>query len=194
MANSMYCEHKMISIDRIEDILREYPYICWRIENLQCILTDERKHVGISKGSADFLKNVFFQNGSIKDIYDCEQELFCLSIIKKTMDNALERLKAYPRKGKQLYDIVDAIYFQDYDDPDITVKEIYCIFDKKLVADKKKSFGFSTFKSRRTDAIKLMQPIITMHLKEMQTKIYNKGREQLNNKYSEMPTGLVANI
>ena len=52
--------------------------------------------MGIRKESIEFLKNIFFQNSDIKKFYDCEQELYYLTEIKKIMDIALERLEAYP--------------------------------------------------------------------------------------------------
>ena len=81
-------------------------------------------HLGIRKESIEFLKNIFFQNSDIKKFYDCEQELYYLTEIKKIMDIALERLEAYPKKGKQLYDIIDAIYFREYDVADLSLIHI----------------------------------------------------------------------
>ena len=106
---------------QIERVLKEYPYICWRINNQQSSLNKELKQMGIRKESIEFLKNIFFQNSDIKKFYDCEQELYYLTEIKKIIDIALERLEAYPKKGKQLYDIINAIYFREYDVADITV-------------------------------------------------------------------------
>ncbi len=83
--------------------------------------------------------------------------------IKKIMDIALERLEAYPKKGKQLYDIIDAIYFREYDVADITVEKIYKIFNKNLEDANERTFSFSTFKGRRKEAIELMQSIITSY-------------------------------
>ena len=97
---------------QIERVLKEYPYICWRINNQQSSLNKELKQMGIRKESIEFLKNIFFQNSDIKKFYDCEQELYYLTEIKKIIDIALERLEAYPKKGKQLYDIINAIYLK----------------------------------------------------------------------------------
>ena len=134
---------------QIERVLKEYPYICWRINNQQSSLNKEL--------------NIFFQNSDIKKFYDCEQELYYLTEIKKIMDIALERLEAYPKKGKQLYDIIDAIYFREYDVADITVEKIYKIFNKNLEDANERTFSFSTFKGRRKEAIELMQSIITSY-------------------------------
>lgn len=148
---------------QIERVLKEYPYICWRINNQQSSLNKELKQMGIRKESIEFLKNIFFQNSDIKKFYDCEQELYYLTEIKKIMDIALERLEAYPKKGKQLYDIIDAIYFREYDVADITVEKIYKIFNKNLEDANERTFSFSTFKGRRKEAIELMQSIITSY-------------------------------
>ena len=112
---------------QIERVLKEYPYICWRINNQQSSLNKELKQMGIRKESIEFLKNIFFQNSDIKKFYDCEQELYYLTEIKKMIDIALERLEAYPKKGKQLYDIINAIYFREYD---VTVYIPLCICNK----------------------------------------------------------------
>ena len=58
---------------QIERVLKEYPYICWRINNQQSSLNKELKQMGIRKESIEFLKNIFFQNSDIKKFYDCEQ-------------------------------------------------------------------------------------------------------------------------
>ena len=147
----------------IEKVLKEYPYICWRINNQQSSLNKELKQMGIRKESIEFLKNIFFQNSDIKKFYDCEQELYYLTEIKKMIDIALERLEAYPKKGKQLYDIINAIYFREYDVADITVEKIYKIFNKNLEDANERTFSFSTFKGRRKEAIELMQSIITSY-------------------------------
>ena len=125
---------------QIERVLKEYPYICWRINNQQSSLNKELKQMGIRKESIEFLKNIFFQNSDIKKFYDCE-----------------------PKKGKQLYDIIDAIYFREYDVADITVEKIYKIFNKNLEDANERTFSFSTFKGRRKEAIELMQSIITSY-------------------------------
>ena len=46
---------------QIERVLKEYPYICWRINNQQSSLNKELKQMGIRKESIEFLKNIFFQ-------------------------------------------------------------------------------------------------------------------------------------
>ena len=137
---------------QIERVLKEYPYICWRINNQQSSLNKELKQMGIRKESIEFLKNIFFQNSDIKKFYDCEQELYYLTEIKKIMDIALERLEAYPK-----------IYFREYDVADITVEKIYKIFNKNLEDANERTFSFSTFKGRRKEAIELMQSIITSY-------------------------------
>ena len=42
---------------QIERVLKEYPYICWRINNQQSSLNKELKQMGIRKESIEFLKN-----------------------------------------------------------------------------------------------------------------------------------------
>ena len=43
---------------QIERVLKEYPYICWRINNQQSSLNKELKQMGIRKESIEFLKNI----------------------------------------------------------------------------------------------------------------------------------------
>ena len=84
---------------QIERVLKEYPYICWRINNQQSSLNKELKQMGIRKESIEFLKNIFFQNSDIKKFYDCEQELYYLTEIKKIMDNIASPITTIPGIG-----------------------------------------------------------------------------------------------
>ena len=75
----------------------------------------------------------------------------------------MERLEAYPKKGKQLYDIINCDLFSWVWVADITVEKIYKIFNKNLEDANERTFSFSTFKGRRKEAIELMQSIITSY-------------------------------
>ena len=79
------------------------------------------------------------------------------------MDIALERLEAYPKKGKQLYDIIDAIYFREYDVADITVERYIKYSIRIWRMQMKEHLVSQTFKGRRKEAIELMQSIITSY-------------------------------
>jgi hypothetical protein len=104
-----------LTAERIEDILKAYRHICWRIRVIERIIEDEAEEMEIDSNSFEFLEKVFYQNKDIKVLADNSKNLSVLYIVKNAVDCAVSSLRDYPDNGAELYEVINQLYIVESD-------------------------------------------------------------------------------
>ena len=164
-------QREKITKEKVEDLLKSYRYVCWRISLLEEMLSEETNQIGVDSGSIEFLEKVFFQNEDIKALTEISYDLGWMYVVKDTVDFALKYLRNYPDNGDEMHNVINSLYICDNAGHRITFE---CAFNrhKLWIESHDGSTSRGTFKNRRNDAIALLQPIIQ---RRIETKYFSSN-------------------